>query len=80
MTYHINIPSNLTPSEKLAHAKSIIIARTFNALYNDPNFDDAGLLDDLLVEYRDARHGVPHGPDGKRYGATDAYNAMNMGA
>lgn len=80
MTYNINIPTNLDNDQKLAHVKSIVIARTFNALYNDPTFDDNQLLDDLLLEYRDARHGVPHGPDGKRYGATEAYNAMNNGA
>lgn len=61
--------------DKKNHEKSLVLAKMFKELYAQHGGDNM-LVKELRDQYVAARRDISVGEDGKRYGASEAYEAM----
>jgi len=64
------------PSKRdmLLHSVSLQVAAIFHTISVEDMSED--IKDDLITAYRCLRRHITIAPDGKRYGATEGYRAM----
>ena len=64
------------PSKRdmLLHSISLQVAAIFHTINKEDMTEE--LSDDLITAYRCLRRHITIAPDGKRYGATEGYRAM----
>jgi len=75
MLDHLDSYGNLYEESTVhIHNLSLEVADLFSEAYRENASEDMLVL---LKAYRDLRRGLPIGDDGKRYGASEAYEAMH---